>query len=84
MPATCLVSRFSVDTEPRTVAVPTDLAAVLDAEPALRAAWDALSFTHQREHVEAVESARKPETRARRIESALRMVREKAANSTRR
>ena len=35
------------------------------------AAWQALAFTHQREHVEAIEGAKKPETRARRIEKAL-------------
>jgi uncharacterized protein YdeI (YjbR/CyaY-like superfamily) len=34
-------------------------------------AWKALSFTHQREHVEAIEEAKKPETRVRRIEKAV-------------
>ena len=37
-------------------------------------AWRALSSTHQREHVEAIEQAKKPETRTRRIERALEMV----------
>jgi uncharacterized protein YdeI (YjbR/CyaY-like superfamily) len=33
-----------------------------------------LSFSHQREHVEAIVGAKKPETRARRIASAVRMI----------
>lgn len=36
--------------------------------------WKALSYTHQREHVEAIEEAKKPETRARRIAAAVAMV----------
>lgn len=57
---------LELDTAPRTVAVPDDLSAALD-EAGLRAAWDRLSFSHQRENVEAVESAKRPETRQRRI-----------------
>jgi len=36
--------------------------------------WRALSYTHQREHLEAIEAAKKPETRARRIDRAIQMV----------
>ena len=57
---------LTLDTAPRTVEVPGDLAAALDAAGA-RAVWDALSFSHQREWAEAVDDAKKPETRARRI-----------------
>jgi Bacteriocin-protection, YdeI or OmpD-Associated/Domain of unknown function (DUF1905) len=69
---------IELDTEPRTIAAPDDLVAELDADPALRAAWDRLSFTHQREHVEVIESAKRPETRQRRIAKALEMIRSKA------
>jgi hypothetical protein len=55
------------DDAPRTVEVPLDLAAALDAASA-RPAFDALSYTHRREHVEAVLDAKRPETRARRID----------------
>ncbi|MBN9325802.1 MAG: DUF1905 domain-containing protein [Cellulomonas sp.] len=58
-----------LDSAPRTVEVPDDLAAALAAEPAAKAAFDALTDAHQRQHVLAVESAKKPETRARRVES---------------
>ena len=56
-----------VDTAPRTVEVPDDLAAALDASPGAAAAWAALSFSRQRQHAEAVLAAKKPETRERRV-----------------
>jgi hypothetical protein len=56
-----------LDTAPRTVEVPDDLAAALAASPAARSAFDALSYSHQRQHVEAVLAAKAPETRARRV-----------------
>jgi hypothetical protein len=52
-------------------AVPPDLAAALAASPAAQAAWAGLSPSHRRAHVEAVEEAKKPETRARRIAKAV-------------
>jgi hypothetical protein len=61
------------DDAPRTVEVPGDLAAALDAASA-RPAFDALSYTHRREHVEAVLGAKKPETRARRIDQVVAAV----------
>ncbi|HWM84392.1 MAG TPA: YdeI/OmpD-associated family protein, partial [Kofleriaceae bacterium] len=36
--------------------------------------WRELSYSHQREHAEAALQAVKPETRARRIENAVRMI----------
>jgi hypothetical protein len=66
--------RLDLDTEARVVKPPADLVKALKAA----SAWDPwldLSFTHQREHVEAIEEAKKPETRARRIERAVQMVR---------
>ena len=56
-----------VDTAPRTVEVPDDLAAALDASPAAAAAWATLSFSRQRQHAEAVLAAKKPETREHRV-----------------
>jgi Bacteriocin-protection, YdeI or OmpD-Associated/Domain of unknown function (DUF1905) len=56
---------------PRTVAIPADLAAALDADPAVRAAFDDMSHTHRKEWVAAVADAKRPETRARRIAQAV-------------
>lgn len=61
---------LTLDTEPHTVELPDDLAAAIDAA-GLRAAWNRLSFTLQREHAEAVEGAKRPETRARRVAAAV-------------
>ena len=55
------------DDAPRTVEIPPDLAAALDADPAVRAAFDAMSYTHRKEYVQAVLDAKRPETRARRL-----------------
>jgi uncharacterized protein YdeI (YjbR/CyaY-like superfamily) len=66
-----------VDAEPRVVVEPTDLARALDADPVARAAYDRLSYSRKREHVLAIESAKKPETRMRRIEKAVAMLRDR-------
>ena len=64
---------LTLDTAPRTVDVPADLAAALDAAGA-RAAFDALAFTHRKEHVRAVEDAKTEATRQRRITAAVAKV----------
>jgi hypothetical protein len=60
-----------LDEELRDVQAPADFARALKANPGAKARWDSLSFTHQREYVEAIEKAKKPETRARRIEKTI-------------
>ena len=57
--------------EPRVVAVPADFARALSTDPVARTAYDRLPDGRKREHVRAIESAKKPETRIRRIEKAL-------------
>lgn len=69
---------LELDTRPRTVETPDDLAAAIAATPGLTEVWAALAYTHKREHVDAVVAAKKPETRARRIEKAVEMLRAKA------
>ena len=66
--------RLDLDTEPRTVAAPADLVRALKKTSGAWERWRALSFTHQREHVDAIEGAKKPETRARRIAAAVAMA----------
>ena len=67
---------LELDTEPREVTVPADLAAALDGDPSARQAFDGLAYSHQLRHVLAVEGAKAPETRQRRIDMALEMLRE--------
>lgn len=56
-----------LDTEARTVTPPGDLQAALKTAPGAWDGWQKFSFTHQREYAEAVEGAKKPETREKRI-----------------
>ena len=65
---------LTLDEAPRDVDPPADLARALKAAPPAWDRWRELSYTHQREHAEAVEDAKKPETRARRIIKAVEMV----------
>jgi hypothetical protein len=58
------------DTEPRVVEVPEDLAAALDADAVARRFFDALPVSHQRAYTTWIESAKKPDTRARRVDEA--------------
>jgi hypothetical protein len=67
---------LELDTQPRTAEVPPDLGAALDAEPAARATFEGLSPSLKRYHVDLVEGARTPETRARRIEKAVATLKE--------
>ncbi len=67
--------RLDLDTEKRAVTPQADLVKALKAAPPAWKQWQTLSYSHQREHVEAIEGAKKPETRARRIERAVDMVR---------
>ena len=73
----------ALDEAPRTVTAPADLVRALKATPGALEAWKASSYTHQREHVEAIEGAKKPETRERRVAAAVAMVAPKAATSAR-
>jgi hypothetical protein len=68
----------ALDTAPRTIDAPADLLRALKAAPGALDRWQALSYTHQREHVEAIDDAKKPETRARRIAAAVAMVADQA------
>ncbi|AOX46445.1 YdeI/OmpD-associated family protein [Microbacterium sp. BH-3-3-3] len=63
-----IVVELRLDTAPRTVEVPDDLAAALDAAGA-RAAFDALAPSARKAHVANVEGAKTADTRARRITS---------------
>ena len=68
---------LELDDDKREVEPPADLVKALSALPGGWAAWRTLSYTHQREHVEAIEGAKQPETRGRRIEKAVALVKKK-------
>lgn len=64
-----------VDTAPREVTAPDDLAAALAAEPAARAAFDALSYSKQLALVLPIEQAKAADTRQRRVDKVLETLR---------
>jgi hypothetical protein len=57
--------RIELDTAPREVVLPEDLANAMDRTA--RTAFDALAYSHQKEWVRWVQEAKRPETRASRI-----------------
>jgi hypothetical protein len=65
-----IVVDLELDTAPRTVEVPADLAAALD-RAGERAAFDALAPSHRKAHVTAIEEAKTAATRERRIAAAV-------------
>jgi Bacteriocin-protection, YdeI or OmpD-Associated/Domain of unknown function (DUF1905) len=66
-----------LDTEPRMIEVPADLIQVFEADPAAKTYFDKLSYTHQREYVTWIESAKKIETRHNRITKTIEMLKQK-------
>lgn len=65
------------DKEARTVDVPDDLRAALQAAaPSLLEPFLQLSYSHEKEYIDWIESAKKAETRARRIEKAVELLKE--------
>jgi len=68
---------MELDTEKRTVELPAYLKKLINADPAAKEAWAKLAFTHQKEHVRAIEDAKRPETREKRIAAMLDMLRNK-------
>jgi hypothetical protein len=62
---------IELDTEPRDVELPHDLALALRANKQRMKKWQALSYTNRRERVEAIENAKRPATRARRLASTI-------------
>jgi len=58
---------LELDTAPRQVTVPPDLAAALAADPAALATFDALSYSNKSWHVLQIEGAKSDETRQRRV-----------------
>jgi uncharacterized protein YdeI (YjbR/CyaY-like superfamily) len=59
--------QIMLDTAPREMQVPDDLAAALRASPEAEAFFESLSFSHKRGYVDWITGAKKDETRQRRV-----------------
>ena len=66
--------RLELDIENREVTPQPDFVKALKAAPHAWDRWRELSYTHQREYVESLDEAKKPETRARRLADAVRTI----------
>jgi len=63
-----------LDTEPRQVEIPNDLMKELKKDKEVKAFFDKLSYTHQKEYVAWVTGAKKEETRKNRITKTMEML----------
>ena len=66
---------LSLDDAPREVAVPEDLSAALAGDAAAKAFFDKLAYSNKLRHVLSINDAKTPETRQRRIDKAVDMLR---------
>jgi hypothetical protein len=66
---------LELDTTPRVIEPPSDLAHVLATDKKMAASWDKLSFTNKKEMALSIEGAKKPETRERRLAAAIARLR---------
>jgi len=65
---------LSIDSAPREITVPPELAAALAANPAAQKAYDALAYSHRKEHATWVAEAKQPQTRDRRAAKAIERI----------
>lgn len=66
---------LSLDTAPRLVEPPADLARAMARDKKMAAAWDGLSYTNKKEMARTLEEAKRPETREKRFAAALKSLR---------
>ncbi len=62
---------LELDTEPRVLEIPADLAVALEQNAAAKAKFEKLSYSQKRIHTLSVEGTKNPETRAKRIIKAI-------------
>jgi hypothetical protein len=62
---------LTLDTAPRVLETPVDLAAALSKNETVRTAWDKLAYSHKKEYVVWLDDARQTETRQRRIQKTI-------------
>ena len=67
---------LTLDTAPRVMEVPPDLQKALDEDKAAKAYFATLSYSNQRRHIDPINDAKTPETRARRIEKSVALFHE--------
>ena len=71
---------LAADDEDRTLEIPDALATALRGSREARVAFERLSYTHRREHIEYITEAKRPETQRRRVERTVERLRQAAAD----
>ncbi|MBK9723569.1 MAG: YdeI/OmpD-associated family protein [Candidatus Lutibacillus vidarii] len=71
-----VTAQIALDEAPREVEVPEELAVALAGDPEAGAAYQRLAFTHRKEYAVWVAEAKRPQTRTRRVEQALAMLKD--------
>ena len=66
---------LELDTAPREVVVPEDLSAAMAGDAAAKAFFDTLSYSNKLKHALSINDAKTPETRPKRVEKAMEMLR---------
>lgn len=66
---------LALDTQPREVTIPEDLSAAMAGDAAAKAFFETLSYSNKLRHVLSITDAKTPETRAKRIDKAMEMLR---------
>jgi uncharacterized protein YdeI (YjbR/CyaY-like superfamily) len=66
---------IELDVAPREVEVPEALAKALTDDPQAKAAFERMAFTHRKEYARWIAEAKREETRQRRVQQALEMIR---------
>jgi Bacteriocin-protection, YdeI or OmpD-Associated/Domain of unknown function (DUF1905) len=69
--AETLAVTIELDSEPREVELPEDLNQALRGDANRWKKWQTLSYTNRRQLVEAIQKAKRPDTRSRRLASTL-------------
>jgi bacteriocin resistance YdeI/OmpD-like protein/uncharacterized protein DUF1905 len=67
---------LDLDTAPREIEVPPELAAALEADPEAKAFFDGLSYSNKSVFTLNVAGTKNPETKARRVDQAIAKMRE--------
>jgi hypothetical protein len=75
---------LEVDHAPRGVEAPRELDEALKSDPHASAAWKSMRPSHRRAYVGFIEEAKRPETKVRRVQQALRMMAQWAEERARR
>ena len=69
--------KVEADVEERVATVPAELKRAFKSDKEAKSAFEKLSYTHQKEYVKWIEEAKKAETRARRVEQTIQLLKER-------